>query len=549
MEQLQTTGGVSGPAKHSQRARKRYAPTWGVPGLGETPPCGAPAAGHAFLLPDIFVMTLKQLCLATAILPTVSCSKPVTVMAVLAQNVSAPVLPELRSRLEAAVTVDITTVLEAARAAVPALFRTTTTLDQHGVTWDGGNSDQGWLYLDNHYNPAPQDRAEFRVRAELVRDSVHYTLTGGDIWFVGNFLYRFHAQKARAFLWFWAGGYCGNNNTPTIPLTVVGHTAVAITPSWTLSAHSDLKVKDIGNCTITILGIDVAPQLTGVLRRAIDSQVLPPIAKKIDDSIAALDIRKAIELLWNRLQHPIAADAMSIELHPEGLILGDVVGSGTSTVDPPRATLTGTVGVIARPTVTTSVQQATDTPLPGPQEGAGGGAFVEASLELSYADINAALAKVAGSETSGPWGRLLIQRATVAPAGSGQIAVNVAFTGTGDNAFSGSATLVGGPVIDVLTQSVSFPTLDFTMSTDSILTNAYVWLRKTQLREQLRGALRTNWAERIRGLEKKLKNAADSAHVHLTIDQRQIEGVLFGDTMRVVVVLSGGMKIDPMVLR
>src|SRR5712672_2182567 len=150
MEQLQTTGGVSGPAKHSQRARKRYAPTWGVPGLGETPPCGAPAAGHAFLLPDIFVMTLKQLCLATAILPTVSCSKPVTVMAVLAQNVSAPVLPELRSRLE---------------AAVPALFRTTTTLDQHGVTWDGGNSDQGWLYLDNHYNPAPQDRAEFRVRA------------------------------------------------------------------------------------------------------------------------------------------------------------------------------------------------------------------------------------------------------------------------------------------------------------------------------------------------------------------------------------------------
>jgi Domain of unknown function (DUF4403) len=455
----------------------------------------------------------------------------------------APKLSVAESRLESELILDVTSPLEAARASVPALYRTS---DNHGTTWNGGNSNQGWLYVDSHGRSVHAGKSSYRVRAEVVRDWANYTLTTGGVVYNAQLRYRLHGQGRVGP--FWVGGFCGTNNQAVLSLTVAGKTDFVVTSDWHLASRSSLTVKVMDPCVITVGPFTSPPILAQQLRNAIDQVVLAPIAARIDQSVAAIDLAGGVARLWRTLQQPINAQNLSFALHPTGLSLGALVGSGTSAISPPRATIHVAVGVRAFPTVSSLAQPPDNGALPAIVKPSGGGVFVETAIELSYQQLNQALARLLERPLSVAGGSVRILRATARHAGSGQLAVDVAFKGKGAGSFCGTATLVGKPVVDVLGQSVSFPTLDFTQTSDSRLLNAYVWLEKAALREQLRLASRLDFGASLAEMETRLRAHAAASQIDLTVDQRRVLGVQLDSSVRVIMEMGGAIKLPPIVV-
>lgn len=450
-------------------------------------------------------------------------------------SVEAPTLPAHPSRIEASVSIDLTQILEDLRAQVPPVFRTS---DNHGTAWDGRDTDQGWLYVDEGGNPDAPSTATYRVRAEVVRDRVDYMLSGASITFTAAFRYRLHAQ--RRVLLTWPGGYCGENNRPTIPLVVTGRTDVGSAPRWDLRANTELGITEFGQCEITILGRNVAPGLTPLLRGALERLMLGPIARRLDAGIAAIPLRSRVEALWQQLLAPVAVGPSWLTLHPRALVLDAITGTGGSTANPPRAVVTAAIGLVARPTLTRARPAPSSGDLPDAVAGVGGGVFIEGAVELTYSELDAMLTEAIGGRLQSQRGTIEVTRIASRPAGSGQLAVDVAFSADG---VRGIATLVGAPVLDVPTQSASFPDLDFVATTDSTLANIYLWLEQGRLRSRLREAAVLRWSDQLAAVEAALVRGAAAHGIQLTIHKQQIEGVRFDSTIRGVATLSGAMTL------
>jgi hypothetical protein len=314
---------------------------------------------------------------------------------------------------------------------------------------------------------------------------------------------------------------------------------------WSVVPSTRLAVASMDPCTITIATIDVAPHLTAQLRSLIDSVVLPPIAATIDRQIASVDFRAALQGAWARLHAPLHLGAIWLALHPEGVVLDALNGSGTTSISPIAATISGDLGVTGRPTVTWSEPTTTTTDLPDPSPSTGGGGFVNASVEISFSEIDAALAVLTASPITVGDDILKLQKLAAKPAGSGQLAIDVAFS---SDSFRGTVTLAGVPTVDARQQLVSFPTLDFAVTTDNVLVDAYVWLEKGDLRNKLRQALQFPLDARIREFQQLLIDAAAERDIALTIDHAAVLGFEVTNTLRVDVVLSGAVKVPPIVV-
>ncbi len=236
-------------------------------------------------------------------------------------------------------------------------------------------------------------------------------------------------------------------------------------------------------CRISVLRYDVTDRVVDAARAALTAR-LPDI----DRRVARVDLAPRAAGWWRALNRPIRlADGVWLTLGPQALRLGGVRGRGHL--------LTVDAGLDAYPRIVTGPEPRPGAaPLPPLARDPGASGFT-ILLEgvVDYATASRAVTAALRGRTATQAGRTIaVRTVTVTPAGAGRLALAVAFTGdaAGTLRFVGTPRVAGagarGPGEGPAVVQVVVPDLDYDLTTDSRLVNAYAWLRSDALRTLFR---------------------------------------------------------------
>jgi len=453
--------------------------------------------------------------------PQVHAGPPTPVTATLPPENASP------SRVEVPVQVDVSHLVGSYVSSVPARI----SYDN----WNGhNNTDQGFVeFVDG--------KDHYKVRLELIlQGQPTYTLNGNVISYSFRFKYRLHGQRLFVF---WLGGTCGESSSqhqgdvyaPQLNLVVEGTTALSIDERWHLNSSTSIHVSSIDPCVITLAGINVSGNLAPKLQGQIDG-LLHSVVSSIDAKVGAIPFAQAIAQGWATLNNPISiGDGLSLAIRAKGLVLSPITSSGT--------TLMTTVGVIAEPIVgaTQALPSGPAPALPSPSASTGGGFNITLPFHLPIATINERLHALEGREVSFAKSKVRIKSLSLETAGSGQLAVRMTFEGDGEHAHCGEIYLVGKPFVDAEKQSVTFPTLDFSGSTDSVIVDTIAWLKHSDIVDQLRTALVFSWSEALVRARATATDEARKTNVALDLRDVRVTSVEVGPAELLVnASVSGG---------
>ena len=360
---------------------------------------------------------------------------------------------------------------------------------------------------------------------------------------------------------------CGTGRESPRAVVRVAST-VRLLPDWRLASRS--RVEDVypltlgkrDRCRVTMFHVDVTDRVLGAARTMVEQRL-----SALDQRVATLDIRTPVARWWSLLQRPMRlTDSVWLEIRPTSVSVGDVRGRGAS--------LETTIGLAAFPRIVTGERPDSDTtPLPelsarlapagvtvvrgsesndaaragtmtarGPADGSlaiGGGPPRSAGAEAAYAT-----AELLGAETEGMQVLLeatldydvasaILERqlvgkrfaraghevqvagARLAGIGNGRVALEVTFRGDA----TGRVYLVGTPRLDATASELTVPDLDIDVASEHVLLRAAEWLKRDELRDELRA--RARWpvggaVERGRALLAKGLNRRLAPGVHLS---------------------------------
>jgi hypothetical protein len=274
------------------------------------------------------------------------------------------------------------------------------------------------------------------------------------------------------------GAGCGNKRTqPKIVIELV--TPLTLTSNWHLHSAAQLaqlapasdSAKD--HCTVSILSYDVTQRVVDAARKGLTEHLVD-----IDRKIATIDLTERASGWWKSLNEPIRlADGVWLTLAPQQFRLGRVTGDGH--------TLLVQAGLDAYPAIVTGrVSQAPPPPLPPlAKDSAGAGFQIVVEGDVDYLTATHAVSEALHGKVVSEGGRsLTVQSISVSPAPGGRLALAVAFTGDA----KGTLRLIGTPKYAAATGMIVVPDLDYDLTTDSQLINAYAWLRSDVLLKLLR---------------------------------------------------------------
>ncbi|BDG10862.1 DUF4403 family protein [Anaeromyxobacter paludicola] len=246
-------------------------------------------------------------------------------------------------------------------------------------------------------------------------------------------------------------------------------------PDWRLATRSRFDVTYPDPCQVTFLHYDVTPHLDGYLRPQ-----LAKAAADLDARVArAADLRARAEEAWKRLAQPIPLPGNAfLLLHPRAAHVSPLSGRGLS-VD-------FTVGLTARPVVHLGAPPAEPPPaLPRLEvsQGAAPGFHVALDGRIPYAEANRQLAGQLSGKSFDAGGHTVTVR-DLSVSGAGGLAVVKAHVASGP--IEGDLYLVGRPVYDPATATISLADLDYSLETRDALSAGLEWLLRGTLLEKLR---------------------------------------------------------------
>jgi hypothetical protein len=312
-------------------------------------------------------------------------------------------------------------------------------------------------------------------------------------------------------------------------------TPLTLGPDWHLRSSARVvrvapasTAKD-DRCRVSALRVDVTDRVVDAAHRALTAK-LP----EIDRRIGRVDLTNHATRWWAQLNRPIRlADGVWLLLQPRQLRVGRVTGDGR--------VLNVRAGLDAYPRIVTGPEpRPTVRPLPPLARDPGKSGFA-ILLEgvVDYATASRAVTDaLRGRAVTQAGHTITVRSVTVAPAGAGRVALSVAFTGDA----TGTLRFVGTPRVDPgnargngteaapnVARAV-VPDLDYDLTTDSPLINAYAWLRSDALRELFRErahlpvapALDRGRALLLRGLNRTIGGALTLSG---TVDSVAVRGV------------------------
>ena len=340
---------------------------------------------------------------------------------------------------------------------------------------------------------------------------------------------------------------CGGDTPAERPrVTVELVTPLTITPDWHLSSHARIAAlgpasnTDRDRCTVGVINYDVTERVVNAARSALTSH-LPDIDRKI----SSVDLTDRFNGWWTLLNRPIRlADRVWLLLGPERLRLGNV-RAGDSGSD-----LVVDAGLDAHPRIITGPEPHDSIPPLPPlgRDTASGGFHVVLEGTIDYATASRSVAEALNGKSITEAGRTVtVRAATVTPLPRGQLALAIAFTGDAQ----GTLVFVGTPRFDRRTGELTVPNLDYDLTTDSDLINAYAWLKSDALRALFRDKARIPVQPLLDTVKTLLSNGlnrklGDAVTLSATVDSVDVAGIFVtapGVVVRAVATGHAGMDV------
>lgn len=282
---------------------------------------------------------------------------------------------------------------------------------------------------------------------------------------------------------------CGKDEAPR-RATIGLKTTLTLRSDWTVDAATTPgPVVPRNRCRVTFLNIDVTDHAVGAMRRILDR-----LAGQLDKRIeSALAVRETAEHAWQQISKPIQLDqGIWLDLRPQAI--------ATSPLSTEGGQIVLGLHMEARPRIV--LGQAPEVqlvPLPSlGQQSTGDGFHVIVPIEIGYEEATRRLRETLGLPDKplryppGDASLIEIKDVEVSAVG-GQVVIRAAL---GGNA-AGWMYLVGKPHYDALTQTLSFPALDYTVETQGALPRPAEGFEPEPVRQGFRASAKIRLQDRI----------------------------------------------------
>ncbi len=276
------------------------------------------------------------------------------------------------------------------------------------------------------------------------------------------------------------GAGCGTDSVQP-RIRVVIETDVGFAPNWNLRTNTRIKsvapvsTEPRDECRVTAFKINVTDRVVHSIEPLLAGR-LPAV----DQKIAAFDVRTRVEKWYNLLNRGIRVhDSLWLLLAPQDVRLGKLTLADTA--------LVANVRLYARPFMVSGpkppLNVSTLPKFTRAERSVGDSAHLRLEGLLSYDDASATLNKAMAGRTFRRFNQSVrIDRARIYALGDGRVVLAVALKG----AIAGEAFLVGTPVLDTLSRTLTVPDLEFDVATADDLVRGLAWLKKGDMVAELR---------------------------------------------------------------
>lgn len=286
----------------------------------------------------------------------------------------------------------------------------------------------------------------------------------------------------------------------------------------------------IDRCNIVLGQIDVTERLMQYIIPKLDD-----LGKQVDARVAAYEVRPVIQNLWKNLNAEIkVGDVGFVSINPQAVRLSNLNLNGS--------TLSFSVGLSAKPVVTTVSRPAADKPLPNLSAYTPAGGFnIYLDLLENYDHLSdMANQQAAGQKAETAGKTFIVDHIKIYGAGK-QIAMQVDFKGSN----TGTVFLVGTPTYDPVKHVISFPDLAFDLQTRAWMLKAAKWMFNSKITDMLRQRATYNLSSFITSsktrIEKQMStDMGNGVHSDVTIQDLNIEAIYPTTGKLIVRTLSRG---------
>ena len=296
---------------------------------------------------------------------------------------------------------------------------------------------------------------------------------------------------------------------------------ITIQPDLTVLVRSTPRpVSAVDRCVMKPVGLDI----TDPLMTAFDAQMqqmIPELDKRLT---AALDLQSRMRAAWDRMAEPREIQTnVWLRWNPEAIGVMPVAVSGE--------TLQTGLQLRVRPVVTAGGKpENVAKPLPLAYAASRDDSFrLQLPVQVEQVYLRDRLSKAMELDkggmplTAGKF-KTRIVGADVTGEGS-QVQIQLAFEGD----LSGTALLVGTPIYDAPTRTLSFPDLDYTLDSDQFLLGSASYLAHGMVRDRLRQQFTVPLGDRIDklkgGLESLLNRRNGNVQLRGTVEDLSLLGV------------------------
>ncbi|MEO6981469.1 MAG: DUF4403 family protein [Mucilaginibacter sp.] len=279
-------------------------------------------------------------------------------------------------------------------------------------------------------------------------------------------------------------GQCGIGDEAPRRMEISYKSVINITSDYHLVSKTTLfpAPKPIDRCNVLLGNIDVTDKLIQYVTIPLND-----LGKQVDAKIAAYDIKTMITQLWNNIASETkVGDVGYVSANPQSVRLSGFNLNGS--------VLSFSVGLSARPVVTTVSAPRSLTPLPNLT------AYKPASGFNVYLDLlenydhltNIINQQVAGQVTNVAGNEFIVDKTKVYGIGK-QVVMQVDFKGTN----TGTIYLVGTPTYDPATHILTFPDLSFDLQTKAWVLKVAKWMFNAKITNGIRQKASYNFTQFI----------------------------------------------------
>ncbi len=270
-------------------------------------------------------------------------------------------------------------------------------------------------------------------------------------------------------------------------------TTIALNNDYTFKSSTELKeFKLIDPCEVSLFSFDV----TGQLKKQL-TPVLTDLENDIDKQIRALDIKPQLNELWELANTPIPIEDYGfLNINPKNISLNKLTFDGT------KALLD--VAISLQPSFTTSSITKGNTKLPNLTKiDAHDGFNIALDVYAGYDSLSGILTNQIKDDTIFIKNNaFIIKDLQISGTVNQEITLKINF----DGKRKGTLYLKGQPTYDAVSHEISFPDLDFDLSSKNLLLRTAKWLLNDKILSTMRAQAKYNIDNELNSMKKELQS-------------------------------------------